>query len=205
MTGWKNIWILGVTFTLFFCQSALAATPPLEKIREKVDAIINVVADAKKKETLSSQDTENKLWEIVNSIFDFSILSQKAMGKKWRLMNQEEQTEFISLFKELLGQSYLSKIKGYENEKTQYHKEILHSPEVAEVFTTITSTGKEFALNYRLVQRNDDWKIYDVSIEGVSLLSNYRSQFNDFLQKKSIQELIENLRVKVKERKNQQN
>jgi phospholipid transport system substrate-binding protein len=191
----KKLVLFFISFLLIY-QNAYAQTP-LDKVKEKVDAIISVVTEAKKNETLSNQATEDKLWAIVDSIFDFSILSQKALGRKWLSMNNEEQTKFISSFRKLLGQSYLNKIKSYENEETLYLKEVFPNPKYVEVSTKIVSKEQQYALNYRLINLKDDWKIYDVSIEGVSLLSNYRSQFNEFLQKNTIQALLDNLKKKA--------
>lgn len=194
--------ILFFTF-LFFTQSALAQSPR-ETVKGKVDAVIAVVIEAKRDQTLSDSITEEKLWSLIDTIFDFTILSQKSLSKNWLAMNEGERTEFVSLFRKLLGRTYLNKITSYENETIQYLKEVFSSPENAEVFTKIVSKGQQYDLNYKLVQKNNEWKVYDVSIEGVSLMSNYRSQFNEFLKKNTIQELLSNLRRKVEAKKDPQ-
>lgn len=181
---------------LLIAHNALAQTP-LDRVKEKVDAIITIVVEAKKNQALDDTATKDKLWAQVDAIFDFSILSQKALSRNWLAMNDTEKAEFTGLFRKLLGRSYLKKIEGYDNENIQYLKETFPTPETAEVFTTIVSKGQQYALNYRLVQKEGDWKIYDVSIEGASLVSNYRSQFNGFLQKNTIQELLSSLKTKV--------
>lgn len=187
--------ILFLSF-LLITQNAIAMTPT-DTVKEKVSGIISAVTEAKKNQTLSEKATEEKLWSLVDAIFDYTLLSQKSLSRNWLAMNDGEQAEFVSLFRKLLSRSYLNKIKSYDNENIQYSKEVFLSPENSEVFTQIESKGQQLALNYRLIQKNGQWKVYDVSIEGISLMSNYRSQFSSFLQKNTIQELLSSLRTKV--------
>lgn len=189
--------------SLLFCFLSLLiahnafAQSPLERIKGKVDTIVSLVAEAKQNQTLNDTATRDKLWAQVDAIFDFGILSQKALSRNWLAMNESEQTEFIGLFRKLLGHAYLQKIESYENENIQYLREAFSSPDTAEVFTIIESKGKQYAINYRLLQKEGEWKIYDVSIEGASLVSNYRAQFKGFLQKNTVQELLSSLKTKV--------
>lgn len=193
----RNSLLLGFLF-LFTAHSAFAQSP-LERVREKVDAIITIVIEAKKKQTLENTATREKLWSQVDTIFDFNTLSQKSLSRNWLAMNDEEKDQFVGLFRKLLGRSYLKKIESYDNENIQYHREVFFTPENAEVLTTIESKGQQYDLNYRLLKKEGEWRIYDVSIEGVSLVSNYRAQFNGFLRKGTIQELLGSLKTKVEE------
>lgn len=195
----KNTLRNSLLFCLFFlllAQSA-SAQSALERVKEKIDAIVTVVAEAKKNQTLEDTATREKLWAQVDTIFDFGSLSRKSLSRNWLTMNDKEKTEFVGLFRKLLGQAYLKKIEDYDNENIQYLRETSSSPKTTEVFTSIESNGKQYAINYRLAQKEGEWKIYDVSIEGVSMVSNYRTQFNGFLQKKTIQELLIDLKKKV--------
>nr|MBF0222847.1 ABC transporter substrate-binding protein [Desulfobulbaceae bacterium] len=190
-----NSLLLGFFF-LLTAHSAFAQSP-LERVREKVDAIITIVIEAKKNQTLEDTATREKLWSQVDTIFDFNTLSQKSLSRNWLAMNDEEKAEFVELFRKLLGRAYLKKIESYDNEFIQYHREVFFTPENAEVLTTIESKGQLYDLNYRLLKKEGEWRIYDVSIEGVSLVSNYRAQFNGFLRGGTIQELLSSLKSKV--------
>jgi phospholipid transport system substrate-binding protein len=186
-------------FSFLLISHNAIAQSPLERIKEKVDAIINIVVEAKKNQTLDNTATREKLWSQVDTIFDFNILSQKSLSRNWLAMNDEEKAEFVGLFRKLLGRAYLKKIESYDNENIQYQREVFSTPENAEVLTTIESKGQQYDLNYRLVKKEGEWRIYDVSIEGVSLVSNYRAQFNGFLREGTIQELLSSLKTKVEE------
>ena len=191
--------ILLSCFSFLLISHNAFAQAPLERVKEKVDAIISIVVEAKQNQTIDDTSTREKLWEQVDTIFDFNLLSQKALSRNWPAMNDEEKTEFVGLFRKLLGRSYLKRIESYDNENIQYHRESFSTPENAEVFTTIESKGQQYDLNYRLLQREEEWKVYDVSIEGVSLVSNYRAQFNGFLRKNTIQQLLSSLKTKIEE------
>lgn len=195
MNAPRNSLLLCLSF-LLIAHNAFGQSP-IEVVTEKVDSITSIVVEAKKAQTIDDKATRDKLWEQVDAIFDFGVLSQKAMSRNWLAMNDNEKTEFIGLFRKLLGRAYLKKIEDYDNENIQYLREAFTSPETAEVFTTIESKGQQYVLNYRLVQKEGAWRVYDVSIEGVSLVSNYRAQFNDFLQNSTIQDLLSSLKTKV--------
>jgi len=137
--------------------------------------------------------------KIIDNHFDAALMSQRALGKYWKEISEDKQQEFTKLFYWRLYNFYIMRLEAYSDEKVIYNKELLKG-NVAAIYTQISSKKyPEFDIEYRLKQYGDDWKIYDVVIEGVSLVANYRSQFNSFLGKKSFDELLKALREKTPE------
>ncbi len=148
---------------------------------------------------------EHKLVDLAKDIFAFDVMSRMVIGRYWREFSKSEQEEFKGLFIELLAQNYFDKIlqhvhdiKSYPRENIKVLKQILFSKRKAELRTEIKYKDKYVPVNYRFVFIGNRWKIYDVYVEGVSLIKNYRSQFRDLLLKKSPKEVIEELKIKLK-------
>lgn len=141
----------------------------------------------------------DEIRKIIDNHFDAVEMSQRALGKYWKEIPEEKQQEFTRLFYWRLYNFYVMRLENYSDEKVIYNKELLKG-NVAAIYTQVSSKKyPEFDIEYRLKQQGDDWKIYDVVIEGVSLVANYRSQFSSFLSKKSIDELLQALREKTPE------
>jgi phospholipid transport system substrate-binding protein len=124
-------------------------------------------------------------------------MAKRSLGSEWRRRSPEEQKEFVKLFTDLLERAYLEQIESYSGEKIQYLKE-LEGDNYAEVATKIIDNkGQEYSVNYRLHKVNGNWKVYDVVNEDISLVNNYRSQFNRVLVKSSYEELVNTMKGKT--------
>lgn len=135
--------------------------------------------------------------QVIYPRFDFTEMAQRSLGSTWRRISPGEQQEFLKLFTQLLEESYASNIESYRGEKVLYGHEF-EEKEFAEVDTKIiTNRGEEFAINCKLHELNGDWKVYDVVIENVSIVNNYRSQFNSLLAKHSFAELLDRIRERL--------
>ena len=121
----------------------------------------------------------------------------------WKKLDNSQQGEFIELYRQLLQGVYLRQLLTYTDEKIVFVRETMLTDTKAEVASTLISSSKQIPINYRLVFRNGEWRVYDLVIEGVSLVSNYRNQFNDLLNKQSPADMLMTLRKKVTEEKNQ--
>jgi phospholipid transport system substrate-binding protein len=133
---------------------------------------------------------------VIYQSFDFTEMAKRSLGSEWRRRNPEEQEEFVKLFTSLLQGVYLDNIESYSDEKVQYLKE-RHDNNYTEVDTKIVdNTGQEISVNYRLHNVNGDWKVYDVIIGDISLVNNYRSQFNRVLASSSYEELVNRMKGK---------
>jgi phospholipid transport system substrate-binding protein len=172
---------------------ATAATPG-EQLRQSVDKLLDILKDPQLKR--KEKERREKLKEVIYQRFDFTEMAKRSLGPEWRRLSPEQQKEFVRLFTALLEDAYLDRIESYNGEKVQYGKE-RQDGDYAEVDTKITDDkGREFSLDYRLYNVNGDWKVYDVVIEDVSLVNNYRSQFNRVLSKSSVEDLLKRMREK---------
>ena len=176
---------------------ALAAVT--DEVRNVVDEVVRIVADREMKKPQNEQRRRKALKKTIAVIFDFEEMARRSMGSHWKGRSAPEKKEFVQLFESLLENSYAGKIESYNQEKIVYLKETLDG-EYAEVKSkVITAKRDEFTLDYRLMNKGGRWMVYDVVIEGVSLVSNYRTQFNKIIQNQGYGELVKKLRMKNEE------
>jgi len=194
----KTIMVAGWLF-LMSCMLPfqLQAGPAFDTIETQVGKILDVLHDPCLKEAAEKDIREEKILPIINEIFDYTELSKRTLGRSWKKLSTEQRGEFIDLFSSLLKNLYLDRILAYTDEKMTFNKEIMHTETKAEVQSEIATGSKTIPIHYRLKAKGEEWKVYDVVIEGVSLIQNYRSQFRDILKNKSPADLIEVLRKKV--------
>jgi phospholipid transport system substrate-binding protein len=173
------------------------AAAPMEAVKTGVDKVLATLTDPAFKAKPKDQQVA-QLTEAINTIFDFEELSKRTLGKGWKNMNDAQQKEFVQLFTELLQGVYADRLLAYSDQKIIFDKEDTLKKGTAEVQSYLqTSDGKKVPLFYRLTDKSGSWKVYDVIIEGVSMVNNYRSQFREILAKDSPDKLLEILRSKV--------
>ena len=188
--------ILIFIFLLVIPLQAYAATPK-ETVETGVNKVIATLSDPAFKAKPKDQQIDAISAEI-ESVFDFKELSRRTLGKQWKKMSAEQQTEFVKLFTELLQGVYADRLLAYSDQKILFDKEIMLKKGRAEVQSYLqTSDGTKVPLFYRLTDKSGSWKVYDVIIEGVSMVKNYRTQFRDILAKGSPEKLLEILRKKA--------
>ena len=173
------------------------AGAPMDTVKDGVNRVISVAGDPALKGEASKQVKEDKIRAIVGEFFDFAVLSQLTLGRNWKKFKPDQQKEFVKLYRKLLENVYMGRILEYSDEKVEFAKEIMLSEKKAEVQSNVMTKSTEIPINYRLVLLNNKWKVYDVIIEGVSMVKNYRSQFNELLAKESPDNLLKTLREKV--------
>jgi phospholipid transport system substrate-binding protein len=170
------------------------AGAPTDQLRGNVDRVIKTLEDPALKD--KPQERRAAVRKIANETFDFQETAKRALGQHWQARTPAEREEFVKLFSDLLESSYISKIDRYEGEKVRYTGDSTQDS-VATVRTQIvTKQGSEVPVDYRMHQRDGQWQVYDVVIEGVSLVANYRTQFNKIIQTGSYQDLMQKLRAK---------
>jgi phospholipid transport system substrate-binding protein len=174
------------------------AGEPTEQIRGAIGKAVDIVKRPDLKGDAHKAQRRALLRKELFPYFDFQEMSRRSLGIQWKGRTPQERQEFVELFQKLLENSYAGKIEGYNGEKIVYGKETLDPP-YAEVRTRIvTRQGDEYSLNYRLLKDGERWRVYDVVIEGVSLVNNYRSQFADMLDRYSFAEMLDKLRETVR-------
>ena len=175
----------------------MSAQNPVETVKIHIDKVLAVLKDPALAGGPGKQTKIEKISEITEGIFDFTELSKRSLGKAWSQFTPEQQTEFVSLYKKLLKNTYADRIVSYNNEKILFGKENPLSGATTEVQTTIGTKTGDVPINYRMINKNGQWRVYDVVIEGVSLINNYRTQFRGILANNTPEGLIEILKKKV--------
>jgi phospholipid transport system substrate-binding protein len=191
----KPLAVIGLAMALSL-PAILQAATPTESVRETVDNILAILKDPALKGEQKKKERREKLKEVIYRRFDFTEMAKRSLGSEWRRHSPEEQKEFVQLFRELLENSYLDKIESYNGQEVRYLKERVDN-NYAEVDTKLVDNkGQEFSIVYRLYNTGGDWKVYDVVIEDISLVNNYRAQFSRVLAKSSYAELVDRMKKK---------
>lgn len=196
-TGLALLCLLGVLATI---PAADGAGPgPTEQLRGAIDQILQILEDPALKGSVRAADRHRAVRQITDEIFDFEETARRAMAQHWRSLAPAQRREFVETFSDLIERAYMSKIELYSGEKIQYPGERVEG-DVATVATRIlTKKGAEVPIDYRMLKRGERWRVYDVSIEGVSLVASYRTQFNNVIRTSSYDELLRKMRSRVEE------
>jgi phospholipid transport system substrate-binding protein len=188
--------ILILTILIVIPLHGYAATPK-ETLETGVNKLLKTLGDP----AFKAKPEDERIAIIgaeIETVFDFKELSRRTLGRDWKKMKPEQQKEFVQLFKELLQGVYADRLLAYSDQKILFDKETMLKKGRAEVQSFLqTSDGKKIPLFYRLTDKSGSWKVYDVIIEGVSMVKNYRTQFREILAKESPEKLLEILRDKV--------
>jgi len=180
---------------MFLATRALAT--PTDDVKKTVDEVVRIVADKETKK--NEQKRRQALKKTISLVFNYEEMAKRSLGKHWNQRTPEERKQFVGLFSTLLENSYAGKIESYNNEKIIYIKETLDGNYAEVKSKVVTAKRDEFSLDYRLLNENGKWMVYDVVIEGVSLVSNYRSQFNKIITANGYAELVKKLQTKSEE------
>jgi len=169
---------------------------PADQVRLQIERIVKVLADPDLKRPGHEQVRHAAVGKIVEETFDLGEMTRRTLGPHWQGLTEAERAEFVTLFGDLLDRAYFSRIAAYNGEKITVLGDSIDG-ELATVRTrVVTQQGVEVPVDYRMLHRGDRWVVYDVSIEGVSLVANYRAQFNRIIQTSSYQALVDKLRAK---------
>jgi phospholipid transport system substrate-binding protein len=192
------IWIL---FVLLTVPMTVFAMEPMEIIQGPIDEVVEILNDPKYVGKGNESAQREEIWETVKPMFNFEEISKRAVARKWRDFSDDEKAEFTDVFSQFLGNTYIDKIQGeYHNEKIVYLEQNFHSDAYAEVKTKLLRENIEIPVNYRMIKKGGEpWRVYDIIVEGVSLVKNYRVQFTNILKKESPAQLIERLNKKLVE------
>lgn len=193
---WKRITLMLLT-VIFLASHAMAS--PTDNVKKTVDEVVRIVADKEMKK--HDQKRRQALKKTISQIFDYGEMAKRSLGKHWNQRTATEKKQFTDLFATLLENSYAGKIESYNNEKIVYIKDSVDGDHAEVKSKVITAKRDEFTLDYRLINQNGKWMVYDVVIEGVSLVSNYRSQFNRIIAANGYSELVRKLQSKSDELK----
>jgi phospholipid transport system substrate-binding protein len=191
----KRLLLLLVTgFSLGLSVTSFAGNSPTDDIRASVDAIIDILNDKQ----LDHAGKHSKISGVVYKRFDFRAMSQRTLATNWKNTTDEEKDKFVGLFSKLIENSYIGKLDSYTNEKVNYTGEKVDGRK-AVVETLIITTSADIPVDYRVYQKGGQWLIYDVIIEGVSLISNYRSSYQEIMKNEGFEGLLTKMQAKIDE------
>ena len=205
---WRRPWIAKSTaFTLHICLIALVCSfafgssdqlsePPTEAVRSTLTEVFRILEDEKLKDPAKLIPRRRMLEEVIASHFDYTEMSKRALAAHWVPLTTGDRTEFVKLFKSFLSDRYAEKIEGYSGEQVIYLSERIEG-NYAEVRTELRSSKMEIPMDYRLFSKEGQWYAYDIIVDGVSLVQNYRSQFKKIIHTSSYQELVRRLRERT--------
>lgn len=183
--------IVVIVVVALLVSTHLANATVTDVVKKTVDEVVKIVSDKELKKY--PQKRRLALKKAIDVIFDYSEMSKRSLGRHWNERTPAEKKQFVELFATLLENSYADKIESYNNEKIEYVKEEGDNS-FSEVRSRILTPSQDyFSLDYRLMNENGKWMVYDVVIEGVSLVSNYRSQFNNIISERGYGELLKKL------------
>ncbi|MCK9275015.1 MAG: ABC transporter substrate-binding protein [Syntrophales bacterium] len=196
MKTFFRIWYLYFFVTILILNAPLYAATPHEAAEEYVNKVMEVLGNKE----LGKEAKQERLEQLYPTMFAERELSRRSLGRGWEKLNPSQQKEFVNLFRQVLEKAYIDKILSYTDEKIEFTGTRNLNEDQSEVQTRVVTSSGRVPIDYRMIKIDDKWQIYDVIIENVSLIRNYRSQFRSILARDTPEELLEILRKKVKEK-----
>ncbi len=191
--------VLCLLFFYILIPSSISAGDPTDQIRTTVGNLLAILKSPYPESEAKKKDRRKQLRQVIYSRFDFTEMAKRSLGRHWRRRTSEEHEEFVDLFTDLLERAYLNRIESYNDEKFVYLRENLDGNYAEVKSRIVTHQGEEYSFNYKTHLLNGEWRIYDVVVENISLVNNYRSQFNRVITNSSYEELIRRLKEKQAE------
>ncbi|MDP7396516.1 MAG: ABC transporter substrate-binding protein [Lentisphaeria bacterium] len=192
----RSILVLACLFTASWQSLAGEATTALAV---SVDKVFEILKDPELAGDENKEERHSKIRIVLGDCFNYVEVSKRSLGKEWKKLNGEQRTEFVGVFRQLLENTYMSAFEKYSTEEVKYESERELGKGKFVVETKVASTSKVIPIHYNLMNRDGSWFVYDVKIEGVGLVKNYRTQFRKVISKKSYAALVEQLKEKVAE------
>jgi phospholipid transport system substrate-binding protein len=191
--------IILIPFIVFLGMSSYAyGSEPLDTLKNSINDVLDILTDPLYKDGTKWGLQGEKIQAKIRDLFDSNEMAKRALGRHWRELTPKQQVEFTDLFSQFLQKVYIKRIQGHTNERVVYLSENMIAKLQATVKIKIITGTSEIPINCRMVMKKETWKIYDVNIEGVSLVRNYRAQFQKILMKESPDALIGSLKKKVR-------
>ena len=186
----------GVLVLALALSSVAFAGEAQNRLKGGIDKVIAILSDPAMKGPSKHLERQHKLRTVADSFFDWHELSRRALGANWNKFSPKQQDEFVGLFSELLQKTYIRKLEKFNNEKVEYLREQV-SGDQAFINTQVLMKDKNVPINYIMI-KHQEWMVYDVVIEGVSLVKNYRTQFAKILSKETPAALNQRIKDKIK-------
>ncbi len=190
--------LVGVNLVLFSMIAVPArGDAPLDTIKSRINQVLDVLRDSSLQGESGKEVKKKKIQAILDNTFDYSELSKSTLSRNWERLTPDQRQEFQQLYKALLEKVYMDTILGYKDQQVVFGKNRELGENKFEIQTKLVTESKEIPINFRVISKSGEWRVYDVVIENISLVTNYRSQFNRVLTKESPAEMLASLRKKV--------
>jgi phospholipid transport system substrate-binding protein len=176
---------------------AAAAGQATDQLKGTIDEVVRILTDKEMKKPERTDERRRILEKVIGDRFSYDEMSRRALAAQWNKLNDDQRKEFVSLFQRHLANAYTGKIEGYKGEQIRFMNERLEDNTYAEVRSKLVTEKTEIPLDYRLINKSGDWRVYDVIVDGVSLVNNYRGQFTRIIRSSSYEDLVERLRKKT--------
>jgi len=187
--------ILAAGIALTVANIAAADASPTDAVRGSVDSILTLLQNKE----LDQATRRKEMRKVINGRFDFRAMSQRTLATNWKKASKEQQQEFVQLFAQLIENTYIGRVEAYTDEKVDYPGEKVKGKK-AVVETLILTASADIPINYKVYQKkNGEWWVYDVIIEGISLISNYRSSYQEIMKKEGFDGLLTKMQAKIDE------
>lgn len=194
----KKLLVGFILLVLLIIPLHVRAGVPFDTVKGHVNEVLRVLRDPALQGEANKESRQKKVEAIADEMFDYVALSRLTLGRNWRKFNGDQKKEFVQLYRSILEKAYLDRILAYTDEKVTFGKETMLSDKKAEVQTHIITKSVEIPIYYRVYLKDGEWKVYDIIIEGISLVKNYRTQFREILANNPPEEVLEILRKKTK-------
>jgi phospholipid transport system substrate-binding protein len=189
---------LMILLVLIGWTSLSAVSSPMEALKIPIETVLGLLKDPKYKDPDQRQQQRDKIFAITRQLFDYNEMSKRTLARNWKSFSPQEQLQFVDVFADHLSNSYMDKIQGeYKGETVVFLGQEMVADGKALVTTKIQRQPSDISVDYSMLLVDNQWRVYDVNIEGISLIKNYRTQFDQILTKESPAQLIERLKKKV--------
>jgi phospholipid transport system substrate-binding protein len=189
---------IGVVLVLAVGVAPMAAGTATAAIKTTIKQMFVILNDEELKTPGRAEERRQQLEKVIGNRIAYDEMAKRSLGPQWAQLNEEERQEFVRLYAQLLRDTYSSRFDRYSDEKVEFLQETLQG-DYAEVRTRLTSSKFTLDVDYRMLQRAGDWRVYDIVVDGISLVHSYREQFNKIIRTYSYEELVTKLRQKTGE------
>ena len=194
---WRVLALLAATLLVVSAPRESFAGPATDQIKGTVDQVMKILTDPTLKGEKKVQERRARIRKVVLERFGFTEMSKRSLGRYWNERTPQERTEFVRLFTDLLERAYIDKVDGYSGEQVVYEGESVDG-NYSEVRTKIvTKKNQDASITYRLLKHDSNWEVYDVIVENVSLVNNYRTQFSKIIRTSSYEALVKKMQAKL--------
>lgn len=177
-------------------QASATANDAMTQLQKSVDTILVILQSEELKAPEKKEERKQQVLDVVNEMFDFHKMARSSLGQTWNSLTSEEQNRFVDLFKNLIEQRYIGKIDSFDNQKVIYHKQLVKGDR-AMIYTDIVDKDLEVPIIYKLQEVDGKWLIYDMKIENVSLIVNYRRDFESIIRKEQFAGLVDKITQQI--------